>query len=459
MKSAAEQDASNPPKYQAIAAELAQNILDGQLSAGEKLPPHRVLALRLGVTTATVSRAYATLESQGLATARVGDGTYVRTISRTADDSVVVATDGPIDLAHNVAIPTDEVEALRQVFSDLSQDPARMAAMLGYQPETGAKHHRKVGAQWLRRFGTTGAWNRVMVTHGAQHALAGVLRTLARPGDTLLTENLSYPGLLALARSLRLQVIGLEMDDEGMLPDALDKAAQTFQTKLLYCSPTLHNPMASTMSATRREAIAAVIRRRGLLLMEDMVHAAVLAEPPPALSTLVPEQSFMLASLSKVVAPGLRVGFLEAAPAWLDKVAASIRADCWMVAPLMPEIATRWIESGEAERLIELQRQRIGERLLLAHQCLAGLDYKWSPHHPHLWLPLPEPWHASQFAAALRQAGVLVRTAEQFAAGRTRAPHAVRVSLNTASSVEQLRAGLQTIVRVLDSPPLADIDP
>ena len=223
MKSAAEQDASNPPKYQAIAAELAQNILDGQLSAGEKLPPHRVLALRLGVTTATVSRAYATLESQGLATARVGDGTYVRTISRTADDSVVVATDGPIDLAHNVAIPTDEVEALRQVFSDLSQDPARMASMLGYQPETGAKHHRKVGAQWLRRFGTTGAWNRVMVTHGAQHALAGVLRTLARPGDTLLTENLSYPGLLALARSLRVagRLEPVFVEDITQMPGAI----------------------------------------------------------------------------------------------------------------------------------------------------------------------------------------------------------------------------------------------
>ena len=460
MNSAPDTDASSPPRYQAIAEDLAQNILDGQLSAGEKLPPHRVLAQRLGVTTATVSRAYASLERQGLATARVGDGTYVRTLTRSADESDdAPPTAAPIDMAHNVAIPTDEVAALRQVFADLSQNPQRMADVLAYQPETGAKHHRVAGAQWLRRFGTRGAWSRVMVTHGAQHALAGVLRTIARPGDTLLTESLSYPGLLALARSLRLQVIGLEMDGEGMLPDALDKAAQTFQTKLLYCSPTLHNPMASTMSAARREAIAAVIRRRGLLLMEDVVHAAVLAEPPAALSTLVPDQSFVLASLSKVVAPGLRVGFLEAAPEWLDKVAASIRADCWMVAPLMPEIATRWIESGEAERLIDLQRQRVNERLTLAHACLGGQTYQWSAHHPHLWLPLPEPWHASQFAAALRQAGVLVRTAEQFASGRTRAPHAVRISLNTAASMEQLQLGLQTIVRVLNSPPLADIDP
>lgn len=445
------------PSAASIADGLAQKIRDGQLSAGEKLPAHRVQAQRLGVGVATVSRAYARLEQMGLATARVGDGTYVRALGQDAAPPAPGAL--PIDLAHNVAIPTDEVEALRQALAEISQDPACMARVLAYQPETGAPHHRQAGADWLRRFGTTGDANRVMVTHGAQHGLAGVLRTLAKPGDTLLTESLSYPGLLALARSLRLQVIGLEMDGEGLLPEALDQAAHRFQAKLLFCSPTLHNPTARTMPLARREALAAVIRRRGLWLVEDVVHAAVLAQPPPAVSTLVPAQSFLLASLSKVMAPGLRVGYLEAAPEWLDKVAASIRADCWMVAPLMPEIASRWMASGEAERLITLQRQHIDERLALAHTCLAGYDYAWSAHHPHLWFPLPEPWHASPFAAALRQAGVLVRTAEQFAAGRSRAPHAVRISLNTATSSAQLEMGLRTLVQVLQSSPASDMAP
>ena len=441
------------PKYQAIASELALTIRNGQLAAGEKLPPHRVLAHRLGVTTGTVSRAYASLERQGLATARVGDGTYVRNLDADQADATASQRSAPIDLAHNVAIPTDEVDALRQAFAALSQDPERMAEVLRYQPETGSKRHRIAGAQWLRRFGSSGAANRVMVTHGAQHALAGVLRTIARPGDTLLAESLSYPGMLALARSLRLQVIGLEMDEDGLRPDALDNAAQTFNTKLLFCAPTLHNPTASTMSMARREAIAVVIRRRGMLLMEDVVHAAILGYPPVAISTLVPGQSFLMASMSKVMAPGLRVGYLETSPEWLDKVAASIRTDCWMVAPLMPEIATQWLESGEAQRLIDLQRQRIDERVALARKELAGLEFKWSEHHPHLWLPLPDPWRAGPFAVTLRQAGVLVRTADQFAAGRTPSPNAVRISLNTASSAEQLRTGLQTLVSVLKQPP------
>jgi DNA-binding transcriptional MocR family regulator len=271
-----ELDNPTTQKYKAIAADLTQTILNGQLAAGEKLPPHRVLAKQLGVTTGTVSRAYASLERQGLAFARVGDGTYVRNLDTSSNENRLVDKNLPIDLAHNIAIPTDEVAALRNAFAELSLEPDCLADILSYQPETGAKRHRMAGAQWLQRFGTTGDWHRVMVTHGAQHALAGVLRTFARPGDTLLVESLSYPGLLALARSLRLQVIGLEMDEEGLLPEALDKAAQTFNAKLLFCTPTLHNPTTSTMSMARREALAGVIRKRSLMLLEDVLDGGAL---------------------------------------------------------------------------------------------------------------------------------------------------------------------------------------
>lgn len=451
--------ADNTPRYLAIAGELAQAILSGQLAPGEKLAPHRVLARRLGVTTGTVSRAYASLEQQGLASARVGDGTYVRNLDTSTEDALTEAAAQLVDLAHNIAIPTDEAQALVRAMAALSLEPGQVAKVLKYQPETGATHHRMAGAAWLRRFGTTGAWDRVMVTHGAQHALAGVLRTIAHPGDTLLTEPLSYPGMLALARSLRLQVVGLETDDEGIRPEALDRAAQTFNTKLLFCSPTLHNPTTSTMGMERREAIAAIVRKRGLLLIEDVVHAAALERPPPAICTMVPDQSFLLSSFSKVMAPGLRVGYLEASASWLDKVAASIRADCWMVAPLMPEIATRWLETGETERLIALQRQHITERLAIARRSLSGIELRWAADYPHLWLPLPEPWRAGQYAATLRQAGVLVRTMDHFAVGRSPAPHAVRISLNAVASLEQLHRGLQTVAAVLNHPPAAVMDP
>lgn len=449
MTTSRQPDPASKPKYQTIAEDLAQAIVNGQFGPGEKLPPHRVMAKRLGVTPGTVSRAYASLERQDLALARVGDGTYVRNLQTHHPEPEREGPSALIDLAHNVAIRTDEQQALRDTLAQLSRSDLRAAPLLDYQPEAGMRHHRVAGANWLKRFGTLGDWQRVMVTHGAQHGLAVVLRTVVRPGDTILTESLSYSGLMALSRSMRLQVIGLPMDDEGLLPDALAHAVRSYGSKTLYCTPSLHSPTTGTMSIARREAIAALVRSEGLLLLEDVVHAAAQVQPLPALASLVPEQSFVIASFSKVMAPGLRVGYLEASPQWLDKVAASIRADCWMVAPLMPDILTHWIESGVADHLIGLQRQHIAERLALARRCLQGCRFRWAHDLPHLYLPLPEPWQADSFAKTLSQAGVQVRTMEHFAAGRTPPSHAVRISLNAASSRELLRDGLRVVARVL----------
>jgi DNA-binding transcriptional MocR family regulator len=440
------QDAAKP-KYQAIADELAQHILAGQLPTGERLPPQRKLAQRLAVTAGTVSHAYAILEQRGLAMARVGDGTYVRAPGHTP---ALPSSATPLDLAHNVAIPTDDGRALAEALQRVATDPQVIRQVLSYQPETGHAHHRQAAAQWLVRFGCSGDANRVMVTHGAQHGLSCVLRTLARPGDAVLTESLSYPGLQAQARLMRLQLVGVEMDAEGLLPDALDRAARNIDAKLLFCSSSLHNPTNASMSQQRRVAIAELVRRHNLLLIEDAVHAAAQAAPLPALSKLLPEQSFLLSSFSKVAGPGLRVGFIEAAPQWLSKLAASMRADCWMVAPLLPQIATDWIESGMADKLVAAQRAAIATRLAVALPLLHGLDYRSHPESPLVWLPLPEPWRASQFAAALRQAGVLVRTADHFAVGRSEAPHAVRISLNAVKSVAELACGVRTIRGLLE---------
>jgi DNA-binding transcriptional MocR family regulator len=283
-----------------------------------------------------------------------------------------------------------------------------------------------------------------------------VLRKLARPGDVSLTESLSYPGLIAQARLMRLQLIGVETDEQGMLPDDLERMAKTMSAKIMFCSPSLHNPTSSTMSVARRMDIAAVAKRCGLLVIEDCVHAAAQLNPLPALSTWLPDQSFLLSSFSKVVSPGLRVGFLEASPEWLGQIAGIMRADCWMVAPLLPEIATDWLASGMMEELIARQRRHIGERVNLAQHIFEGLNFQSHPEYPHVWVSLPDPWRAGHFSAALRNAGVQVRTSDHFAVGRTPAPHAVRVSLNASADFDQLEKALHIFKTVALQLPMAD---
>ncbi|WP_321841908.1 aminotransferase-like domain-containing protein [Paraburkholderia bannensis] len=468
------------PKYRAIAYAYAQAINGGQMLPGEKLPAHRLLAKKLSVTTGTVSRAYTELERCGMVVARVGDGTYVaepdadgaRLPQRTrqapepggdvAGFANAAATAGtptppapgrPVDLGQNVPMPTDEAQLLTQTLRELAADERLAGELLLYQPEGGRRSHREAGARWLARMGCTVAAERVLVTQGAQHGLACVLRAVLRPGDTIFAEALSYPGIVALARQLRLNLVGIEIDEEGIVPAALERACGLLAPRALFCVPTLHNPTTATLSEARRAAIADIAVRHNLVVIEDLVPAALLDAPPTPLAARLPEHGIVISSLSKAVAPGLRVGYVQAPQDWVGKILAVIRSDCWMTSPLSAEIAARWIVNGEVDRLVAQQRACVDVRQAIAAEVLSGWTYRTDPASPHLWLPLAEPWRAAEFAAALRQAGVLAKTADSFVIGRGSAPHAVRLSLGGARSHEALRDALEVLARTLRNGP------
>ncbi|RAR58479.1 GntR family transcriptional regulator [Paraburkholderia unamae] len=472
---------SSEPKYRAIAHAYAQAIHGGQMLPGEKLPAHRLLAKTLSVTTGTVSRAYGELERCGMVVARVGDGTYVaepdadgarmaerarpaseaweRSGAATAGVAGMGAVSAAgsaarlIDLGQNVPMPTDEAFLLTQTLRELAGDERLAGELLLYQPEGGRRSHREAGARWLARMGCVAAAERVLVTQGAQHGLACVLRAVLRPGDTIFAEALSYPGIVALARQLRLNLVGIEIDEEGIVPAALERACGLLAPRALFCVPTLHNPTTATLSEARRAMIAEIAVRHHLVVIEDLVPAALLDAPPAPLAARLPEHGIVISSLSKAVAPGLRIGYVQAPQDWVGKILAVIRSDCWMTSPLPAEIAARWIVNGEIDRLIAQQRAQVDLRQGIAAEVLAGWRYRTDPASPHLWLPLAEPWRAAEFSAALRQAGVLVKTADSFVIGRGSAPHAVRLSLGGARSHEALREGLEVLARTLRNGP------
>jgi len=467
---------TSDPKYRAIADAYAQAINGGQMLPGEKLPAHRLLAKKLNVTTGTISRAYAELERCGMVVARVGDGTYVAepdadgtrqprrarpALERAGGAEGVLAATAPaappparlIDLGQNVPMPTDEAALLTQTLRELAADERLCGELLLYQPEGGRRLHREAGARWLARMGCAVPAERVLVTQGAQHGLACELRAVLRPGDTIFAEALSYPGIVALARQLRLNLVGIEIDDEGIVPAALERACGLLAPRALFCVPTLHNPTTATLSEARRAAIAEIAVRHNLVVIEDLVPAALLDAPPVPLTARLPEHGIVISSLSKAVAPGLRIGYVQAPQDWVGKILAVIRSDCWMTAPLSAEIAARWIVGGEIERLIAQQRVQVAQRQAIAAEVLADWSWRTDPASPHLWLPLAEPWRAAEFSSALRQAGVLAKTADSFVIGRGSAPHAVRLSLGGARSDEALREGLELLARTLRTGP------
>ena len=430
-------------KYKRLAEAMELRILDGSIEGGAKLPPHRSLADRLGVTIGTVSRAYAELERMGLVVARVGDGTFVRQrdLERKRDigfSNFVEERPEQFDMSRNMHIPGAETSLLAQSLLELARNPQTLAEMTLYTPDAGLPRYRQAGARWLAHGDFRPQAEQVLCVNGGQHGLLCTLMALLRAGDTLVTEQLTYPGLISAARMLGIKLLGTAMDEEGLIPAALDELCRQHRISALYCTPTLQNPTTGVLSVARREALVAVCREHNLLIIEDEAHAVLVEDRPPPLSFYAPERSVLIGSLSKAVAAGLRVGYLHAPVPLISRIAAALRGSCWMATPLAMELASGWIESGIAEKLLRQQIIEIGRRKQLVEGLLEGLSYRTHPQCPHFWIEVPEPWRASDVEAELKLKNYLVATAEAFAVGRAAVPQFVRASVSNASHDDAL---------------------
>lgn len=430
-------------KYKRLAEAMELRILDGGIEGGAKLPPHRSLADRLGVTIGTVSRAYAELERMGLVVARVGDGTFVRQrdLERKRDigfSNFVEERPEQFDMSRNMHIPGAETSLLAQSLLELARSPQTLAEMTLYTPDAGLPRYRQAGARWLAHGDFRPQAEQVLCVNGGQHGLLCTLMALLRAGDTLVTEQLTYPGLISAARMLGIKLLGAAMDEEGLIPAALDELCRQHRISALYCTPTLQNPTTGVLSVARREALVAVCREHNLLIIEDEAHAVLVEDRPPPLSFYAPERSVLIGSLSKAVAAGLRVGYLHAPVPLISRIAAALRGSCWMATPLAMELASGWIESGVAEKLLGQQIIEIGRRKQLVEGLLEGLSYRTHPQCPHFWIEVPEPWRASDVEAELKLKNYLVATAEAFAVGRAAVPQFVRASVSNASHDDAL---------------------
>ncbi|MDH0142676.1 PLP-dependent aminotransferase family protein [Aquipseudomonas alcaligenes] len=430
-------------KYKRLAEAMELRILDGSIEGGAKLPPHRSLADRLGVTIGTVSRAYAELERMGLVVARVGDGTFVRQrdLERKRDigfSNFVEERPEQFDMSRNMHIPGAETSLLAQSLLELARNPQTLAEMTLYTPDAGLPRYRQAGARWLAHGDFRPQAEQVLCVNGGQHGLLCTLMALLRAGDTLVTEQLTYPGLISAARMLGIKLLGAAMDEEGLIPTALDELCRQHRISALYCTPTLQNPTTGVLSVARRKALVAVCREHNLLIIEDEAHAVLVEDRPPPLSFYAPERSVLIGSLSKAVAAGLRVGYLHAPVPLISRIAAALRGSCWMATPLAMELASGWIESGVAEKLLGQQIIEIGRRKQLVEGLLEGLSYRTHPQCPHFWIEVPEPWRASDVEAELKLKNYLVATAEAFAVGRAAVPQFVRASVSNASHDDAL---------------------
>lgn len=437
------------PIYQRIVNALADDIAAGRVHSGQPLPTHRALATALGVDVTTVTRAYTEAGRQGLTEARVGRGTYVKGAAPQATRPL--ASPG-IDLSMN--LPPQPAHArfdsrLAHTLGEIRAGPG-FAAYFAYQQPAGTLNERQIAAGWMDMVWPGVAADRVLLAPGTQAALYALLSAHTQPGDTVLAECLTYPGIKAVAAAVGVTLVGVAMDGDGIVPAALDRAARTHAAKLVYLMPTIHNPTTITMPEERRRRVADVIRKRGLVLIEDDPYS-FLAPGSLPVTALIPDRSYLAASLAKCIAPGFRASILVTPDAQAsEKVAQRLRAMQQMSAPLMAAVLTRWMRDGTASAIVDAVRAEAATRQSLARKILGPDSFAAHPQGLHAWVPLPDGLPAGRFAAELHGRGLAVVTADAFAVD-AEPPGAIRLALGAAQNRAQLVKALDILSVALTS--------
>ncbi|QJQ01736.1 PLP-dependent aminotransferase family protein [Herbaspirillum rubrisubalbicans Os34] len=442
------------PLYLAIANAIAEDVATGQLQPEQRLPPQRKLAELLALDFTTVARAYTEAHRRGLVDSVVGRGTFVCGKRRPRIPRVTEGRPN-VDMSMNMPPEPESSELAALMQAGWNKVHGKLRELMRYQDFGGSAEDREAGALWLRRRGLVVEPQRLLVTPGAQCALLAILTMLVGPGGVLCCEDVTYPGLRALAGQLGIKLVGLPMDNEGIDAVAFAGACAQYAPKALYCNPTLLNPTTCTTSLSRRQALVEIARHYEVAIIEDDAYGFLPRTAPPAIASLGSELTFYVTGLAKSVGAGLRIAYLVAPDASsAARLTASLRATTVMASPITSTLATHWIRDGVADlalaniRKESMARQKIAARILPEH------SYASEPEAFHLWIKLRGGWQASSFAAQMRSSGIGVVASDAFAVSA--APEqAVRVCIGGIASRHDIQHALEVIRDALNEAPLA----
>jgi len=447
------------PKYLALSRALREAVRAGELAEGSQLPTVRDLAWALGVTPGTVSRAYALATQEGLLAATVGRGTFV------AARAPRLGPTQPLFIEREPQALQGRADLRAPQLPDVGQGEAFRAALAAIQPNIGPDWIdypsqraeaplRAALCAWLadRVLGAVGP-DDIALTSGGQNAINLIFLCCLR-GDrpVILTEELAYPGFRHAARLARAEVVGVETDAEGIVPEALEAACRRHGAQILCVTTEAQNPTTARMGMERRQRIAEIARHFDLQVIEDDCYSLTESNLP-SLRALAPERVWHVGSLSKTVSAALRFGYVVCPTGMGETGRLTVQHAYFALAKPVSDIALHLFTSGAAVELRRKVGEDLDQRLRLTVQHLGRFDLSWQEGLRFVFLRLPQGWRASTFTREAEAEGVLIRSADEYALIHGRAPHAVRLALAGNMPLSRFEAGLRSLARLLDRPP------
>lgn len=418
------------PLYRQIEGFLKEEIISGGLQVDTKLPSTRELASNLGVNRITVSNAYAELEAEGLVYSRLGSGTYIsptlenfRRIGGAKDDHPewplwqqkiirksrlpmqikmsdyerpVTFPEGLISFAGGVGsdelFPTEDFrKALQEV---LRRDKHKA---VGYGEREG---HRPLRVTVSHILGSQGVFTRpedILITSGSHQALALVSSLILRPDDVVLVEDPTYATAVDLFFSIGAQIIGVPVDEHGMQIELVEDHLRTSHPGLIYTIPNFQNPTGACMSGDRRRQLVQLAENYNIPILEDDYVGDLRYEgrAQPALKALDPRGCVIhCGTFSKMVMPGLRLGYLVASGPIYNQLVHWKRIHDLAASDLIQRALNAYISVGRYEANLRrarriYRRKRDAMLNALTRQMPDGSNWRCPQGGLFVWLKLP----------------------------------------------------------------------
>lgn len=386
------------PLARQIQAHLERLIQTGLLGPGVKLPATRELAGALRVNRAAVVQAYEELVAAGLARSHVGQGTFVapadgraraavpaarppapamdwsgllsrsaRTIEAEEERRRGLAPAGPPPAGDVISFaggmpdsglfPTD---AFRRVLNQVVREEGQ--AVLQYYPVAGYPPLRRYLSAYLLRFGIEASADAILIVNGSQQGFDLIARTFLDPGDRVAVEQPTYPRAMQVFRAFGAELLGVPWRDGGPAPDALERLLGRARPKLFYCQPTGHNPTGLALDPETGRRLLAVAGAHQVPVVEDGFDPSLYYGDRPPVPLKARDRDgvvIYIGTFSKILFPGLRLGWLVAAPPVIERLAA---------AKQLADLHTSALLQAAVHRFCE-------RRLLAAHAVRVAREY------------------------------------------------------------------------------------
>lgn len=319
---------------------------------------------------------------------------------------------------------------------------------------SGTDLDKSLAALWLKsRFGSDVDPKRILLTNGAQNAMALAISSLAQPGDTVLVECLSYHAFRKQAHLQGVRIEAFSMDGEGAEPESFEEACQRFGPKAVFLMPTVHNPTTIVMPLQRREDIVRIARQYGVAIIEDDVYGLLPLDVPRPFGAMAPDITWHVTSFAKCVGAGVRVGYLVApsGAGAQETVKQYYGVSSWFPGSVSVELVNLWLENGIMADLVTGVRDEAIARQKIASNALGSVPYRTLPDALFLWLKLDGIIDQDDLVQQCASRNVLIRPGRLFAMEQKNQPNCVRIVVGSPDTREELRTAMSVIGDVVNA--------